>query len=236
MLEPHVPEYKIGSGDITWTEMLQHIARKGKPVLLATGAADLHDVIRAVDAILGVTPQLVLLQCNTNYTASPDNFDHINLRVLETFRTLYPGLLRGLSDHTLGHATVLGAVALGARVVEKHFTDDPGREGPDHAFSMTPRTWREMVDRTRELERALGTPVKRIEANEEQTVIVQRRCLRAVRDLPAGTRLSRDLLIPLRPAPAGSIPPSDIDRVVGLTLTRPLAEGAHVAWTLLSEG
>ena len=103
-----------------------------------------------------INQQLVLLQCNTNYTASLVNFDHINLRVLNTYKVMFPDLVLGLSDHTHGHATVLGAVALGARVIEKHFTDDTTRTGPDHPFSMTPQTWREMVDRTRELERALG--------------------------------------------------------------------------------
>ena len=84
-------------------------------------------------------------------------------------------MVLGLSDHTPGHSTVLGAVALGARMVEKHFTDDISRTGPDHKFSMDPRSWREMVERTRELEAALGDGEKKIEENERDTVIVQRR-------------------------------------------------------------
>ena len=120
------------------------------------------------------------MQCNTNYTASLENFRHIHLRVLETFRAMFPSAVLGLSDHTPGHATVLGAVALGGRVIEKHFTDDNSREGPDHPFSMTPASWREMVDRTRELEYALGSTKKFVAENERETVVVQRRCLRAV--------------------------------------------------------
>ncbi len=139
MLEPYVPAHKIGSGDITWTEIMEHIAHKGKPVILSTGASDLGDVQRAVHTILAINPQLVVLQCNTNYTASLENFDHIHLRVLNTYRVLFPNVILGLSDHTSGHATVLGAVAMGARVIEKHFTDDVHRTGPDHPFSMTPR-------------------------------------------------------------------------------------------------
>jgi N-acetylneuraminate synthase len=103
-----VPAYKIGSGDINWLETLEYIARKNKPVLLATGASDMGDVQRAVNTILAINPQLVLMQCNTNYTASLENFDHIHLRVLNTFHSMYPDLILGLSDHTPGHASVLG--------------------------------------------------------------------------------------------------------------------------------
>ena len=132
---------------------------------MATGASNLADVQRAVDAILPINPELVLMQCNTNYTADDDNFNHIHLRVLETYHQIWPELILGLSDHTPGHATVLGAVALGARVIEKHFTLDNSLTGPDHAFSMNPATWREMVERTRELELALGDGQKRVEGN-----------------------------------------------------------------------
>src|SRR5262249_13384674 len=127
---------------------------------------------------------------NTNYTGSLENFAYVNLRVIQSYALHWPGLPLGLSDHTPGHATALGAVALGARVIEKHFTDDTTRKGPDHPFSMTPATWRDMVDRTRELERALGDGVKRVEANEADTVVVQRRCLRAASSLPAGKVLA----------------------------------------------
>ncbi|HLF36318.1 MAG TPA: N-acetylneuraminate synthase family protein, partial [Anaerolineales bacterium] len=128
-LEAYFPAIKIGSGDITWIEIVQRIASKRKPVLLATGASTLGDVQRAVEAILAINSDLVLLQCNTNYTASLENFDHIHLNVLKSYGLMWPELVLGLSDHTPGHATVLGAVALGARVVEKHFTDDTRREG-----------------------------------------------------------------------------------------------------------
>ena len=130
------------------------------------------------------------MQCNTNYTGSLENFKYIQLNVLKTYRAMYPDMVLGLSDHTPGHATVLGAVALGARMIEKHFTDDINREGPDHAFSMDPHTWREMVNRTRELENALGNGVKKVEENESQTVILQRRSIRLVRDLKEGSLLN----------------------------------------------
>jgi sialic acid synthase SpsE len=233
MLDPYVPAYKIGSGDITWPEALERMARKGKPVILATGASDIGDVQRAVHCITSINSQLVLMQCNTNYTASVENFNHIHLRVLNTYKVMFPDLILGLSDHTSGHATVLGAVALGARVVEKHFTDDTGRVGPDHPFSMTPVTWREMVDRTRELELALGSADKMVTANEQDTVVVQRRCLRAARDIQTGEVLTREMINVLRPATPGAIPPYEIQVVVGTRAMVDIPAGKELRWTYL---
>lgn len=233
MLNPYVPAYKIGSGDITWDEALIRMAQLGKPVLLATGASNIGEVQHAVQVILAINPQLVLMQCNTNYTASLENFDYIHLRVLNTYKTLFPDVVLGLSDHTSGHATVLGAVTLGARVVEKHFTDDNQRVGPDHPFSMTPATWREMVDRTRELERALGSSNKQVNKNEEGTVVVQRRCLRAGRDIRAGEVLTREMIDVLRPATPGAILPNEIPQVIGTKALVDLPFGKELRWTEL---
>jgi len=230
-LEPYLDAYKIGSGDITWIAEAEAIARKRKPVLLATGAACMEDVERAVGAILAINSQLVLMQCNTNYTGSVENIRYVNLRVLETYAVRYPNLVLGLSDHTPGHATVLGAVMLGARVIEKHFTDDRTRQGPDHGFSLDPASWRDMVDRTRELEHALGDGIKRVEPNEEQTVVIQRRCLRAARNLPAGTVLDRSALEPLRPAPPDGVFPYQADQVLGRKLRRALSQGDYLRRT-----
>lgn len=164
-----------------------------------------------------------------------ENFRHIHLRVLQTYSSMFPTIVIGLSDHTPGHATVLGAVALGARVIEKHFTDDNRREGPDHPFSMTPSSWREMVDRTRELEYALGSSQKFVAENEQDTVVVQRRCLRAAQDLRAGTVLRENMLEALRPAPRDGVVPFDLPRVVGRKLRCDLPHGEHLRWTLLAE-
>lgn len=229
-VDPFVPAFKIGSGDVTWLELIEHIARKGKPVLLATGAANGDEVERAVAVVLANTSELVLMQCNTNYTGSEDNFHYVNLRVLETFASRYPDIVLGLSDHTPGHAAVLGAVALGARVIEKHFTDDNARVGPDHAFAMTPATWREMVSVTRDLEAALGDGVKRVEENERDTAIVQRRAVRAARDLTRGETLAEDDVFPLRPCPAGSIEPSELPLVRGRKVLRDLPAGEALTW------
>ncbi|MFV2044046.1 MAG: N-acetylneuraminate synthase family protein, partial [Anaerolineales bacterium] len=235
-LEHFFPAIKIGSGDITWLEIIERIASKGKPVLLATGASDIGDVQRAVDTILAINQDLVLMQCNTNYSAGLENFDHIHLNVLKTYRAMYPEVVLGLSDHTPGHATVLGAVALGARVVEKHFTDDTTREGPDHPFSMDPVAWRHMVDRTRELERALGSANKHVAQNEEQTVVIQRRCLRAGRDIQAGEVLTRDLIDILRPADKGTILPYEVEQAVGAVALVDIPAGEALRWTMLGEG
>ena len=232
-IAPYVPAFKIGSGDITWPEYITHVAGKGKPTILACGAATLDDVDRAVSAALSVNSQVALLQCNTNYTASLENFRFIQLNVLRTLADMYPGMVLGLSDHTPGHATVLGSIALGGRIVEKHFTDDQKRTGPDHKFSMTPETWREMVERSRELEYALGSGIKRIEDNEKDTVVIQRRGLRAAKSLAPGTTLRAEDLVSLRPCPHDGLPPYRLSELVGKPLRKGLKKGDHITWAHL---
>ena len=217
-LDNYVNAYKIGSGDITWIDFIEKIAKLNKPYLIACGASTLDEVKQAVEASIKINPQIVLMQCNTNYTASLENYKYINLNVLKTFSKLYPNMILGLSDHTFGHATVLGAVTLGARVIEKHFTDNNNRKGPDHKFAMNPDTWREMVDRTRELELALGDGIKRVEDNEKDTVIVQRRSIRLQSDKKAGDIITENDIEMLRPAPSNSYFPYEIDDVINQKL------------------
>lgn len=231
MLDPYVPAYKIGSGDITWIEACERIAQKNKPVLLATGASDIGDVQRAVHAILAINSQLVLMQCNTNYTAEDGNFDHIHLNVLKTYRNMYPDLVLGLSDHTHGHATVLGAVAFGARVIEKHFTDDNDRIGPDHPFAMNPETWAAMVKATRQLERAMGSGDKFVTQNEQETVVIQRRCLRAAREIQPGEVITREMIDVLRPATKGAILPYEIGDLMGFKSLELIEPGQELRWS-----
>jgi N-acetylneuraminate synthase len=230
-LNKYVNAYKIGSGDITWHAFLEKVAAYGKPVLIATGASTLSEVEQAMTVLRKNCKDIVLMQCNTNYTGSIENMHHVNLNVLHEYKKRFPDVILGLSDHTPGCVTVLGAVALGARVVEKHFTDDVNRTGPDHGFSMTPKTWREMVDQTRLLEASLGDGIKRVEQNERDTVVVQRRCLRAATDLKAGTVLSADHLHVLRPAPHDAIFPQYTPAVIGKTLKRDIAAGEHFTWS-----
>ncbi|MDO9087416.1 MAG: N-acetylneuraminate synthase family protein [Anaerolineaceae bacterium] len=230
-LDQYMPAYKVGSGEIDWIEALERMASKGKPVILATGASNIGEVQRAVHAILKINPQLVLMQCNTNYTGSLENLKFVNLNVLKTYETLFPQVVLGLSDHTPGHATVLGAVTLGARVIEKHFTDDTKRAGPDHPFSMDPEAWAEMVLRTRELENALGSTDKIIVENEIDTSVIQRRCVRAARELKAGEVVTRDMLDVLRPATIGAVKPNEINAVIGTKVNLDIPAGKEIRWT-----
>jgi sialic acid synthase SpsE len=188
-------------------------------------------VQRAVHTVLKLNRELVLMQCNTNYTASLENFDHINLNVLKTYASMFPDVILGLSDHTHGNATVLGAVTLGARVIERHFTDDNEREGPDHKFALNPDDWAHMVSETRQLERALGSADKFIAANEQETKVVQRRCLRAARDIQEGEILDRAMIDVLRPATPGAIKPNELENVVGTRAIRAITAGQELRWT-----
>lgn len=230
-VDPFVDVYKIGSGDVTWLEIIEHIARKNKPVLIATGASTMQDVVRAMNTLQAHTDQIVLMQCNTNYTASRENFKYINLNVLKTYAQRFPGVILGLSDHTPGHATVLGALALGAVVFEKHFTDDNSRSGPDHKFAMNPKTWRDMVDASNELYLAMGDGEKRIEGNEIQTSFIQRRGLRFANNLSKGAVISKEDLFPLRPFTADGVPPYEITQLIGKTLAKNVAADDQVRLT-----
>ncbi len=213
-----VPAYKIGSGDITWTEFIEKIAKVGKPVLLATGASTYDDVKRAMSAILKHTSDIILMQCNTNYTGNLENFKYIQLNVLKLFEREYPQIHIGLSDHTPGHATVLGAIALGARCIEKHFTDDNNRIGPDHPFSMDPSSWREMINRSKELELSLGIETKKVEDNEKDTIIVQRRAIRFKYDCKVGHTIHKEDIEMLRPCPNSSLQPYELEKILGKKL------------------
>jgi N-acetylneuraminate synthase len=223
----------------------------------------MDEVNRAMAVALAHSRQVLLMQCNTEYTAKVGEtraeqlarFGHINLRVLETYANRWPEVPLGLSDHTHGDMTVLGAVGLfGCCAVEKHFTFDNTIEGQDHAFSMTPASWSVMVKRTAELQRrlaaepspslehrldivtsmvddpeamrlAIGDGVKRLEANETGTVVVQRRAVRASRDLPAGHRITAADLTVLRPCPSDALPPYRALELLGRVLVRDITEG-----------
>ena len=230
-LDPYVEIYKAGSGEIDWIEALERMASKGKPFFVATGASTIGEVQRAVHAILKINKQLVLMQCNTNYTASPKNYDHLHVNVLKTYATMFPDVILGLSDHTHALAPVLAAVTLGARVIERHFTDSNDREGPDHKFAMNPENWAKMVEETRLLERALGGADKFIAENEKDTAIVQRRCLRAAYEIKAGEIFTREMIDVLRPATPGAIKPYEISDVIGTKALHGFKLGQELRWT-----
>ena len=213
-LNKHVSAWKIGSGDITWHENIITMAKTNKPVVIATGASSQKEVDTILKKILKINKKIVLMQCNTNYTASDDNFNYINLNVLKSYKKKYPNIVLGLSDHTLGSETVLGAIALGVRVVEKHFTDSNSRSGPDHLFSMNPKTWKKMIISTRKLEKSLGSGLKKIEYNEIQTSIIQRRSIRANRYIKKNEVIRKRDLVNLRPCPKNALSPYEFRKIV----------------------
>ena len=234
-VDQFVSAYKIGSGDITWIDLISYISKKNKPVIIATGASTMKDVDLAMKTILKHNKNVVLMQCNTNYTASIENFNYINLNVLKTYKKEYPEVILGLSDHTPGHSTVLGSIALGAKVIEKHYTDNNNRIGPDHKFSMNPVSWREMVDRARELELALGIDTKIIEDNEIDTSILQRRCIRAKRNIEKDTLITINDIDVLRPCPENGLPPYESSNIIGKVLKKDLTKGDLILWKDLKQ-
>ena len=141
---------------------------------------------------------------------------------------MFHNLCVGLSDHTQGHATALGAVAFGCRIIEKHFTDDNTRKGPDHSFAMNPDSWRLMVETTRELECALGCGIKKIEKNEEDTVVIQRRSIRTNQPLSKGDQVNKEVTSMLRPCPPDALEPWEMDRYLGKRLTRDIPRGSYL--------
>tara|TARA_B100000674_G_C37877346_1_gene932633 strand:- start:426 stop:1490 length:1065 start_codon:yes stop_codon:yes gene_type:complete len=227
----YIKAYKIGSGDITWKEIIIKIAKKRLPLILATGASNLNEVKRAVNLILKYKKKLILMQCNTNYTNSENNFNYLNLNVLKTFKKKFKNnIILGLSDHTQGHTAVISAVTMGARVIEKHFTDNNFRIGPDHGFAMNPVTWRSMVEETRKLEMALGNGNKIIEKNENQSSLVQRRCIRTKTDILANQRIKNEHLICLRPAPRKSINPFFVKKIINKIARKKIKAGDFISW------
>lgn len=233
LLAPIVSRFKIGSGDISWQEFIGHVADQGKPVLLATGASTWSEVSDAVSIVEKASVPLTLMQCNTNYTAAETNRRFLNLRVLESYRSAFPWVTLGLSDHTKGSLAVSLSIALGATVFERHFTDDSSREGPDHTFSLTPTEWKSMVDRAHDVQECLGTGGKVVEPNEVEARVVQRRAIRFVRPLTRGQTLTRRDLAVLRPCRDGDVDASRLNDVLGRVLTDDVEADEVLKWELL---
>jgi N,N'-diacetyllegionaminate synthase len=225
-----VGAFKIPSGEITNHRLLRKIAAQGKDVVLSTGMSFLGEVERAVqvfDEVWGrssTRPQLTLLHCVTNYPAAPAE---VNLRAMETMRRAF-GLAVGYSDHTMGIEIPLAAVALGACLIEKHFTLDRTLPGPDHRASLEPDELTAMIRGIRAVEAALGDGIKRPAPSEASGRQVIRKSLIARRALAAGHRLGPEDLDIKRPGTG--IAPDQLPLVLGLTLTRPVAADAVITW------
>ena len=219
-----VPFIKIGSGDITWLEMLDYIARKGKPVMLATGDATMSEIDEAVRTIEATgNKDLVLMQCITNY---PSKIESANVNVLKTYQSAFD-VLTGYSDHAPGHVVALASVVIGGRVIEKHFTLNKTDKGPDHPHSMEPQEFRFMVDSIREVERAMGSTRKEVVAEEGETVYVQR-CLYAKQDLKKGHIMTAEDIDILRPALG--IPPKFKPMIIGKECKEDIVKGQPLFW------
>lgn len=226
--ELDIPAMKIGSGDITWHEFLEYTGQVGVPVILSTGASKLAEIEQAVDILEEAgTEEISLLQCVTNY---PSSFETANIRAIETLSEAFEVPV-GYSDHTPGSTVPLGTVALGGCIIEKHFTDDNDRDGPDHPFAMEPAGFDHMVKSVRQLETALGSTRKHLyTADEAESVVLQRRCLRAATDLSTGEKIDDNDLKALRPAPEDAIEPSRKNQVVGRTVEQEINEGEYLSW------
>ena len=217
LAELDMPVFKIASGDLRSIPLLRYVAKLGKPMIVSTGGGTMEDIQRAYDAIMPINTQLAILQCTASY---PVDAAQMNLRVISTLRERMPDITIGLSDHQNGIALAPVAYALGARVIEKHFTLNRAWKGTDHAFSLEPVGMSKMVRDLHRAREALGDGVKRVYENETKPVLKMSKKLVAARDLPAGHVLAAaDIALK---SPGDGTPPYELDRVVGRKLTRAL--------------
>ncbi len=215
--------FKVPSGEMTNLPFLDHLARMGKPLVVSTGMCTLGDVEAAVETIERAgNEQIVLLHCVSNYPADPAD---VNLRAMDTMRVAF-GYPIGYSDHTLGISVGIGAVAMGARVVEKHFTLDRELPGPDHRASLEPSELKELISGIRTVEKALGTGRKVPVESESSTAEVARKSLVAAEDIPAGTKLTHELIAIKRPGTG--LPPVMRPHLLDRTTTCDIPAGSLI--------
>ena len=212
-----MPAYKIASADCSNLPLIEYIAKLGKPVLLSTGMSDLAEVDEAVDTIRRHNDQLVLFQCTSTY---PTDNDQLNLRVILTYKARY-GCVVGYSGHERGLAPTEAAVALGANVIERHFTIDRTMIGPDHAASLEPMGLQRLVRNIRNIEKALGSPEKKMQPAERAVRDRLAKSIVASRDIPAGTTISADMLTVK--GPGTGLKPSVLPLVIGVVAETEIA-------------
>lgn len=223
-----VAAFKIGSGDLTNLPFLTYVSGKGLPLIVSTGMSTLAEVEAAVEAIGAAgNRDVVLLQCVSNYPADAAD---VNLRAMQTMSAAF-GVPVGYSDHTLGIEVAGAAVAMGACVIEKHFTLDRGLPGPDHRASLEPDEMKAMVAGIRKVESALGDGQKRPAASEANTAVVARKSLVAARDITAGTVLTEAMIAMRRPGTG--LPPALLKHVIGRTLRTDVGAGTVLRMDML---
>lgn len=224
-----IAAFKVPSGEITNLPFIAHVARKGKPLIVSTGMAYLSEVEAAVRTIEEVgNRDFILLHCVSNYPADPAD---ANLRAMQTMEMAF-GAPVGYSDHTLGIEASLAAVALGACILEKHFTLDRNLSGPDHRASVEPDELATLVQGIRNVEAALGHGRKEPAASEANTAAVARKSLVAARDIPTGTKLTGELMAIKRPGTG--LPPAMRPYLVGRTVRVDVQGGALLTLEMLS--
>lgn len=230
LAELDMPAFKIASGDLSNTPLLRHVASIGKPVIFSTGGGTLDDVRLAYETIASVNEQVAILQCTAGY---PAEWSELDLRVIETYRELFPGAVVGFSSHDNGIAMPVAAYALGARIVEKHFTLNRALKGTDHVFSLEPVGMRKLCRDLARLHVALGDGQKRMYPSEVQPIMKMGKKLVAARNLPAGHRLAfEDVAVK---SPGDGIPPYELDALVGRVLRHPVATDTAFTFELLEE-
>ena len=220
-----VPAFKVGSGDLTNIPFLRRVAAKGRPIILSTGMGNLAEVEGAVEAVRSQgNERLVLLHCVTSYPATVED---CNLRAMLTLERAFQVPV-GYSDHTLGTEAALAAVALGARVIEKHFTLDRSLSGPDHQASLEPGELHSLVQSIRLVERSLGDGVKRPATVERDMMLVGRKSMVAARDIPAGAVITEEMLTTKRPG--SGIPPRHWDTLIGRRASVAIPKDSLLQW------
>jgi sialic acid synthase len=230
LAELDMPAYKVASADLVNTPLLRHVAQAGKPMILSTGGATLDDVRRGYDTVAEINPQVAVLQCTAGY---PADWHELDLRVIATYRDLFPEAVVGLSSHDNGIAMAVAAYVLGARIVEKHFTLNRALKGTDHKFSLEPTGLRKMVRDLARTRIALGDGTKTMYASEIDPVVKMAKKLVAATDLPAGHRLEAcDIAMK---SPGDGLPPYELDRIVGRTLRHPVQADGALTFELLDE-
>lgn len=219
LMETNPPVIKIGSGDITYLEMLRYVGKKKKPIILATGASTLKEVKDAVREIKSTgNNQIILLHSVTQY---PSDIKDANLLALQTLRKVF-NLNVGYSDHSPGDLIALASVAIGACVIEKHFTDNPTLTGPDHPHSMDPKSFSNMIKKIRMLETALGNGDKIVTKSENETRIIQRRGIWTTKPIKKDEIFTKENIKALRPV--NGIPASMMNKILGKKSKRDLKE------------
>ena len=226
-LDELVSAFKISSTDLTNLPFLEYIAEKGKPIILSTGMGTLGEIEEAVNTIREINDDLILLHCVTNYPAS---FESLNLRAIKTLKEAFK-LPVGYSDHSLGIYAPIAAVALGAVVIEKHFTLDKNLPGPDHKASLNPEELKEMVNAIRLIEKALGDGIKRPTPEEEEIKKVARRSLVANVDIPKGTVIKKEMIAIKRPGTG--IEPKYLNVVIGKRAKRDIKKDEVLKWNMI---